>query len=141
MSETNKKTALAFLEAMDAADASAADRLLTADAFTASRGFGKVSGKRDRAAMLATMASFKQLIPTGFRPEYHSVVAEGNKVVLEFDGNAELKNGQPYKNQYCFVFTFEGDKIKQLHEYFCTVLADAVMLPLLLEQGDDVAWT
>ena len=141
MSESNKKTALAFLDAMSAGDAIAADRYLTAYAFTVSRGFGKVSGRRDRAAMLATMSAFKDLVPTGFRPTFHSVVADANKVVLEFDGNAELKNGEPYKNQYCFVFTFEGDRIKHLNEYFCTVLADAVMLPLLMEQGSKVAWT
>lgn len=141
MSESNKKTALAFLDAMSAGDAAAADPCLTADAFTVSRGFGKVSGRRDRAAMLATMSAFKDLVPTGFRPTFHSIVAEGNKVVVEFDGNAQLKNGKPYKNQYCMVFTFEGDRIKQLHEYFCTVLADAVMLPLLMEQGSKVAWT
>ena len=46
MSESNKKTALAFLDAMSAGDAIAADRYLTADAFTVSRGFGKVSGRQ-----------------------------------------------------------------------------------------------
>jgi ketosteroid isomerase-like protein len=141
MSEHNKKTALAFLDAMNAGDPAAAEPCLTADAFTVSRGFGRVSGRRDRAAMLATMASFKHLVPTGFRPIYHSVVADGDKVVIEFDGDAVLKNGKPYKNQYCMVFTFEGGRIKQLNEYFCTVLADAVMLPLLMEEGSKVAWT
>jgi ketosteroid isomerase-like protein len=140
MIEANRKSALAFLDAMSAGDADGAARLLTDDAFTVSRGFGKVSGRRDRATMLATMSAFKELVPTGFRPTFHSIVAEGDKVVVEFDGNAELRNGTPYRNQYCMVFTFEGDRIKQLNEYFCTVLADAVMLPLLMEQGSKVAW-
>jgi hypothetical protein len=141
MSESNKKTALAFLDAMSAGDSAAADRCLTADAFTISRGFGKVSGRRNRDAMLATMSSFKELVPTGFRPTFHSIVAEGDKVVIEFDGDAVLKNGKPYKNQYCMVFTFEAGRIRQLNEYFCNVLADSVMLPLLMEQGSKVAWT
>jgi ketosteroid isomerase-like protein len=141
MSESNKKTALAFLDAMNGGDANAAERCITADAFTVSKGFGKVSGRRDRAAMLGTMSAFKELVPTGFRPTFHTIISEGNTVVLEFDGDAELKNGAPYRNQYCMVFTFEGDRIKQLNEYFCTVLADEVMLPLLMEQGSEVAWT
>jgi ketosteroid isomerase-like protein len=62
-------------------------------------------------------------------------------VVLEFDGNAVLSNGQQYCNQYCFVFTFENGLIKQLNEYFCTVLADAAILPLLAAQGSEVSWT
>jgi ketosteroid isomerase-like protein len=141
MSEANKKTALAFLEAMSNGDSAGAERCITSDAFTISKGFGKVSGRRDRATMLATMSAFKELVPSGFRPTFHSIVAEGDKVVVEFDGDAVLSNGQPYRNQYCMVFTFEGARIKQLNEYFCTVLADSVMLPLLLEQGAKVAWT
>lgn len=141
MSEANKKTALAFLEAMSNGDSLSAERCITSDAFTISKGFGKVSGRRDRATMLATMSAFKELVPSGFRPTFHSIVAEGDKVIVEFDGDALLCNGQPYRNQYCMVFTFEGGRIKQLNEYFCTILADSVMLPLLMEQGAKVAWT
>jgi len=141
MSEANKKTARAFLDAMSNGDARSAERCITSDAFTISKGFGKVSGRRDRDAMLATIGSFKELLPGGFRLTFHSIVAEGDKVIIEFDGNAVLSNGQPYRNQYCMVFTFEGSLIKQLNEYFCTVLADAVMLPLLMERGAKVAWT
>jgi uncharacterized protein len=141
MSEANKKTALAFLDAMSNGDPDSADRCLTSDAFTVTKGFAKVSGRRDRDAMLGTMAAFKELIPTGFRPTFHSIVAEGNKVVVEFEGNAETRSGTPYRNQYCFIFTFDGDRIRQINEYFCTILADAVMLPLLMEQGSKVAWT
>jgi ketosteroid isomerase-like protein len=141
MSEANKKTALAFLEAMSNGDSISAERCITADSFAISKGFGKVSGRRDRNAMLATLALFKELVPSGFRPTFHSIIAEGDKVAVEFDGDAVLCNGEPYRNQYCMVFTFEGSRIKQLNEYFCTVLADAVMLPLLMEQGAKVAWT
>ena len=141
MSEANKGIALAFLEAMSNGDAIAAERCITSDAFTISRGFGKVSGRRDRDAMLTTLGLFKQLVPSGFRPTFHSIVAEGDKVVVEFDGDAVLANGEPYRNQYCMVFSFAGGRIRQLNEYFCTVLADAVMLPLLIEQGSKVAWT
>jgi ketosteroid isomerase-like protein len=140
MNETHKKIALAFLDAMNDGDARSAERCLAPDAFTLSRGFGKVSGRRDRDAMLATLGAFKELVPTGFRPTFHSVVAEDNKVVIEFDGDAVLCDGNPYRNQYCMVFTFENGLIKQLNEYFCTVLADAVMLPLLLKKTGGASW-
>jgi ketosteroid isomerase-like protein len=141
MSESHIKLALEFLDAMDHGDAERAAHCLAADAFTVSKGFGKVSGRRDREAMLGTMAAFRQIVPTGFRPEVHSVTAGADRVVLEFDGNAVLSNGQQYCNQYCFVFTFENGLIKQLNEYFCTVLADAAILPLLAAQGSEVSWT
>lgn len=139
MSEANKKVALDFLAAMDAGDGEAMDRCLTRDAFTNTQGFAGVSGHRSREMMVATASAFKEIVPTGFRPEIKNVVAEGDAVVVEFEGNAVLSNGEPYCNQYVFVFTFKGGKIKQLNEYFCTVLADKLMFPLLAQHGADYA--
>ena len=139
MSEANKKVALEFLAAMDAGDGEAMDRCLTRDAFTNTQGFAGVSGQRSREMMVATASAFKEIVPTGFRPKMKKVVAEGDTVVLEFEGDAVLSSGEPYCNQYVFVFTFEDGKIRQLNEYFCTVLADKVMLPLLAQKGAEYA--
>lgn len=139
MSEANKKVALDFLTAMDVGDGEGMDRCLTRDAFTNTQGFAGVSGRRSREMMVATASAFREIVPTGFRPKMKKVVAEGDTVVLEFEGDAVLKNGRPYCNQYVFVFTFRDGLICQLNEYFCTVLADKVMLPLLAEQGEAYA--
>lgn len=139
MSEANKQVALDFLTAMSDADAEGQARCLAPDAVTNTKGFGKVSGTRTREMMLATTAAFKEIVPTGFRPKIHRVIAEGDTVVLEFEGNAVLSNGAPYCNQYVFIFTFRDGKITQLDEYFCTVLADEVILPLLAQQGEKFA--
>ena len=139
MSEANKKVALDFLNAMSDADADGMDRCLAPDAITYTKGFGKVSGWRNRETMLATTAAFKEIVPTGFRPKFERVVAEGDTVVVEFEGNAVLSNGKPYCNQYVFLFTFADGKIKQVNEYFCTVLADDVILPLLAQKSAEMA--
>ena len=139
MSEANKQTALKFLHAMSDADANRMAECLAPDAITITKGFGQVSGQRNRETMLATTAAFKEIVPTGFRPKIEKAVAEGNTVVLEFEGNAVLSNGAPYCNQYVFIFTFENGKIKQLNEYFCTVLADKTIRPLLLQKGEELA--
>jgi uncharacterized protein len=139
MSEANKKVALDFLAAMDRGDGEAMDRCLTRDAFTNTQGFAGVSGQRSREMMVATASAFKDIVPTGFRPKMKKVVAEGETVVLEFEGDAVLSSGEPYCNQYVFVFSFEDGKIKQLNEYFCTVLADKLMLPLLAQKGAEYA--
>jgi ketosteroid isomerase-like protein len=139
MSEANKQTALKFLNAMSEGDAKGQAECLTQDAFTNTMGFAGVSGRRNRETMLATVDAFREIVPTGFRPTYHKIVAEGDTVVVEWEGNAVLSNGQPYCNQYVFVFTFENGKIKQLNEYFCTVLADKTILPLLAQKGHDLA--
>ncbi len=139
MSEENKQTALKFLNAMSEGDAAGQAECLAPDAFTITKGFGAVSGQRNRETMLATVEAFNEVVPTGFRPKIEKVVAEGDTVVIEWEGNAELSDGTPYCNQYVFVFSFENGKIRQLNEYFCTVLADRAILPLLAEKGEDLA--
>ena len=139
MSEANKQVAVDFLTAMSDGDAAGMARCTTDDAETFTKGFGKVSGWRNRETMLATTEAFREIVPTGFRPKIGKVVAEGDFVVIEFEGNAVLSNGEPYCNQYVFVFTFRDGKIRQLNEYFCTVLADKTILPLLAQKGDELA--
>jgi ketosteroid isomerase-like protein len=139
MIEANKQVALKFLNAMSEGDAETMASCLALDAFTITKGFGKVSGRRDRNTMLATTAAFKEIVPAGFSPTIEKLVAEGDTVVLEFQGNAVLSNGKPYCNEYVFVLTFADGKIKQLNEYFCTVLADALILPLLAQKSDELA--
>jgi uncharacterized protein len=139
MSHTNKQTALKFLHAMSEGDADGQAECLTPDAFTVTKGFARVSGQRNRETMLATVEAFREIVPTGFRPKIQKLVEEGDTVVVEWEGNAELSNGKPYCNQYVFVFTFDNGKIKQLNEYFCTVLADSTILPLLAQKGTELA--
>lgn len=139
MSEANKQVALEFLNAMGDADAERQALCLAPDAVTHTKGFAKVSGSRNRETMLATTAAFKQILPDGFHPRIEKVVAEGDTVVIEWQGNAELSNGRPYCNQYVFIFTFTDGKISQLNEYFCTVLADEAILPLLEQMSAEMA--
>lgn len=139
MSEANKQTALKFLHAMSEGDAQGQADCMTEDAFTFTRGFAQVSGRRDRETMLATVEAFNDVVPTGFRPKIEKVVAEGDTVVIEWEGDAVLSDGEPYCNQYVFIFSFEGAKIKQLNEYFCTVLADSKIMPLLAQKGEELA--
>ena len=131
MSEQKKQVVLKFIEAMSTSDADTAATCLAPDAFTLAMGFGKFAGVRRFDTILATIAAFKELVPTGLRVDTKSVTAEGERVVVEFEGNATLRNGASYCNQYCMVFTVREGKIKQVNEYFCTKLADEVLYPLV----------
>lgn len=140
MSEANKQTAIDFIQAMSECDMARQNELLASDAFTNTMGFASVSGRRDRATMLATAGAFEQLVPGGFHPIIEKVVGDGDFVVVEWKGNAVLVDGTPYGNEYVFVFTFdENGKIRQLNEYFCTVLADRTIGKLLAQMGEEVA--
>ncbi|MEW9856793.1 nuclear transport factor 2 family protein [Novosphingobium sp. M1R2S20] len=139
MSEEHKRIALKFLTAMSEGDSSAQAECLADDATTVTHGFAQVSGTRNRDTMLATVAAFNEIVPTGFRPTFHKVVAEGDTVFVEWEGNAVLSNGTPYCNQYVFIFTFADGRIRRIDEYFCTVLADTTILPLLAEKSAEMA--
>jgi uncharacterized protein len=135
MSDLNKQVVLDFIEAMGNGDAAAAAPCLAPDAYTLAKGFGKFAGVRQHDLILATIAAFRKLVPDGMQPVIQSVTAEGERVVVEFEGNATLVNGESYCNEYCMVFTLQGGKIKQVNEYFCTILADTVLFPLVAAEG------
>jgi len=131
MSEQNKKVVLTFIEAMGKGDSAAAAPCIAEDTFTLAKGFGKFAGVRTHDTILATIGAFKQLMPSGMEPTILSVTAEGDRVVVEFEGNGTLINGESYGNQYCMVFTLRDGRIRQVNEYFCTILADQVLWPLV----------
>jgi len=140
MSEQNKQLVLKFIEAMGASDAESAAPCLAEDAFTSAKGFSKFAGIRRYETIVGTINAFKKLVPTGLRPTVHTVTAEAERVVVEFEGNAVTCEGKPYCNQYCMVFTMRDGKIKQVNEYFCTKLADEVLYPAVaaLEQQEQI---
>jgi ketosteroid isomerase-like protein len=131
MSEQNKETVIKFIRAFSDGDAETAKSCLTPDAVTHAKGFGKLSGPRHYDIIIATTATFKDIIPSGLRPQFLTVTAEGERVVVEFEGDATLANGERYCNQYCMVFTLQNARIKQVNEYYCTILADEKICPLL----------
>lgn len=131
MSEQNKQAVLKFIDAMGKGNAAVADTCLATDAFTLAKGFSKFAGVRDRGVILAMIEAFTKLMPGGMQPVIHTVTAEGDRVIVEFEGNATLANGEAYCNQYCMVFTLLDGKIKQVNEYFCTLLAEKVLWPLV----------
>ena len=131
MSEQNKRVVMSFIEAMGKSDPDTAAKCLAPDATTLAKGFGKFAGVRHRDRIIATIAVFKQLVPSGLSPIVHTITAEADRVTVEFEGNATLANGAAYCNQYCMVFTLSEGKIKHINEYFCTKLADEVLYPVV----------
>ncbi len=55
------------------------------------------------------------------------VIADGDHVVVEATGQAMTKAGQPYNNEYCFVYRLAGGRIVEVIEYLDTQLACAVL--------------
>lgn len=131
MSDHNKQLVLKFLDAMGKGDATTAAACLHPEAITIAKGFGKFAGIRQIDRILGTIEAFRDLIPDGLKVTIHSLFSEDDQVAVEFEGDAVLFNGTPYCNQYCMIFSVEDGRIKQVNEYFCTILADETLYPLV----------
>ena len=51
---------------------------------------------------------------------FRGVHADGDVVIVEERMCATLPGGKPYENEYCFVFTVAGERIREVREYMDT---------------------
>ncbi|HEX9213094.1 MAG TPA: nuclear transport factor 2 family protein [Bradyrhizobium sp.] len=51
---------------------------------------------------------------------FRGVYADGDVVIVEERMRATLPSGKPYENDYCFVFTVAGKRIREVREYMDT---------------------
>ncbi|OKO84668.1 nuclear transport factor 2 family protein [Bradyrhizobium sp. AS23.2] len=51
---------------------------------------------------------------------FRGVYADGDVVIVEERMRATLPDGKPYENDYCFVFTVAGMRIREVREYMDT---------------------
>lgn len=136
MSEQNKKIVLRFLEATGNNDAATIEACVDPDGVSVAKGTSKFTGSRRFGTNIAsTIETFERIIPTGMRYTFHSATAEGDRVVVEAEGDAVTHDGTPYRNQYCFVCRVKDGKVVEVNEYFCTKLADEVLWPAYESAG------
>ena len=55
-----------------------------------------------------------------------NAVAEGDQVVVEFEGEGRTKDGRDYNNRYCSVFRIANGRITHIREYLDTDLTRSV---------------
>lgn len=140
MSEQNKEIVLRFLEATGTNDAATVEACVDPDGVSVAKGNSRFTGpRRFGTNIAATIATFERIIPTGMRYTFHSVTAEGDRVVVEAEGDAVTHDGKPYRNQYCFACKVRNGKVIEVNEYFCTKLADEVLWPAYESAGGPAA--
>ena len=55
------------------------------------------------------------------------VTAEGDRVAVEAESHAKMKNGKVYQNKYHFLLEIRGGKIQAVKEYLDTAHAAEVL--------------
>jgi ketosteroid isomerase-like protein len=84
-------------------------------------------GVRTMPQMQHMVAAVLDKFTTGINLNVRSITAEDNRVIIEAKGNATLKNGGPYENDYCFVVEFDGELIRAVREYNDARKAEAAL--------------
>jgi ketosteroid isomerase-like protein len=140
MIEGNKEVVLRFLEATGRNDAETVTACVDPDGVSVAKGTSRFTGPRRFGTNIAdTIEAFKKIIPTGLRYRIRSVTAEGERVVVQAEGDAVTHDGRPYCNDYCFVCTVKNGRVVRVDEYFCTKMADEVLWPAYESVGGPAA--
>lgn len=123
--DENKAAVVRFLEIFSAGDVERTLDALTEDAtWWVSGGIAGMSGSYDKAGFGTLIAGVADVYVAPLRITPVSMVAEGDKVAVEADSYAELKDGRVYDPRCHFLFQVAADgRIAVVHEYLDTKLA------------------
>jgi uncharacterized protein len=119
--EQNRKTAIAFVESMPKTGIDV--NVVTDDAQWWVPGTGWLS----RAQFMVLVEKFGERVAGPVTLTVQGVTAEGDRVAVEAEAHAALKNGKIYRNTYHFLFIFRDGKICQAKEYNDTLHAREVL--------------
>jgi uncharacterized protein len=88
-----------------------------------------ISGTKDKKGFGEMLGGISDGVTGGaIRLTPHEFTAEGDRVAVETESYAELKNGRVYNNQYHFVFEVRDGKIQSIKEYLDTEHTRAIFL-------------
>jgi uncharacterized protein len=114
--EENKKIALAWFEERSAGNPRVFDRL--ADSATwMIMAKGPMGGTKSKAELMEIVAQNTARFEVPIRLKVTGITAEGDRVAIEAEGYAKLKNGKTYENLYHFLFIIRDGKIQTAKEY------------------------
>jgi ketosteroid isomerase-like protein len=125
--EENKKVVLGMLEAMTAGNMSAVSNALADSATWWVAGSFPLSGTMTKAKFCELFGNVGASTENGLRLTPKGITAEGDRVAVEAESYAKLRNGRTYQNQYHLLFVVRDGKVQQVREYMDTMHANQVL--------------
>ncbi len=93
--------------------------------FFGSHRFGRTfTGKQDLIENL--FIPIAEHLDGGIKIHITNVISEADQVVLEVQGEAVTKQGNPYNNLYCLIIKLKANKISVIREYMDTDLTKSI---------------
>ena len=102
---------------------------MTEDCRWSTIGTGKWSGAFDgkQAILRDLLGPLRERLAERSKTVAQRFIVDGDFAAVEARGHNVTKAGAPYRNEYCFVFRFAGDKIAEVTEYSDTELIANVL--------------
>jgi ketosteroid isomerase-like protein len=83
---------------------------------------------RGKAAILSDLiAPLRHVLAPPRKSHAHHMIAEGNMVAVQGQGENITRDGRKYENTYCWVFAFRDGQIRCVTEYADTELMRSVL--------------
>ncbi|KKX26692.1 nuclear transport factor 2 family protein [Rhizobium sp. LC145] len=93
--------------------------LLAPDVVWTIHGSGPVAGTYRSVEDFIERASAPLIsrLATPLMPEVHDIFADGNTVIIRFDGSATTTSGAPYRNQFVWIFRMEEGSVVEAEAF------------------------
>jgi ketosteroid isomerase-like protein len=123
--EENKRIALAYFAERSAGNPEAFARLDDSATWWV-MAKSPMGGKKTKAELMEIISQNADRMEIPIRLTVTGVTAEGDRVAIEAEGYAKLKDGKTYENLYHFLFIIKDGKIQLAKEYCDTLYADEI---------------
>lgn len=103
--------------------------LLAPDVVWTIHGSGPVAGTYRGLEDFVTRASAPLVtrLATPVVPEVHDIFADGDTVIIRFDGAATTTSGAPYRNQFVWIFRMAGGAVVEAEAFLDLVAYQEVV--------------
>lgn len=129
--EENKKIAVALLENMSNLKTDAVVDALADDVRWRVLGGNYFAQGLNKNQFRKTLKFMANGLPNGLNLSISRVIAEGDCVVVEAEGNAATLTNKTYNNHYVWILTFRDGKVAQGTEYMDTLHVLETFGPIL----------
>jgi hypothetical protein len=125
--EENKKIAATFFENLSAGNGAAVMNALADNATWWVAGNFALSGTKTKQQFAELVGGLGAKIDGPMTIKTTGVTAEGDRVAVEAESHAKMKNGKVYQNKYHFLLEIRDGKIQAVKEYLDTTHAAEVL--------------
>jgi uncharacterized protein len=125
--EENKKIAAAFFENLSSGNGAAVMNALADTATWWLAGNFPQAGTKTKKEFAELVGSLGPKIDGPLTVKPTGVTAEGDRVAVEAESHAKMKNGKVYQNKYHFLLEIRDGKIQKVKEYLDTTHAEQVL--------------